>query len=84
MSKTKLIKKNLALSQKFTSFLLDNPKFTAELPNAAKYVVLSADDNELNTENQKLAQNIKKKGGKVVIVREMKKRGTGYSFTFAT
>ena len=83
MSKPKLIRKNLALSQKFTTFLLDNPKFIVDLPNTAKYIMLSADDKELNAENQKLANSIMNQGGKVVIVKEKKKHGSNISFEFA-
>lgn len=84
MSKNALIRKNLALSQKFSSFLLDHPRFVVDLPNAAKYIVLSADDDELNMENKKLANSIKSKGGKVVIVKEKKQRGAEVTFEFAT
>ncbi len=72
MSKTNIIEKNIALTQKFTHFLIQNPEFSTNTPKSGKYVIFSAEDEELNKENQIIVEEMEKSGSKVLKVKEEK------------
>ncbi len=72
MSKKKQLEKNIKLSTKFTSYVENKPDVANEISSSSQYVVLSADDKELNEMNEGIIKSLLKQGKKVVKVQETK------------
>ena len=72
MSKKKQLEKNIKLSTKFTSYVENEPDVANKISSSSQYVVLSADDKELNKMNEGIIESLLKQGKKVVKVQETK------------
>ena len=70
MSKKKQLEKNINLSTKFTSYVENKPDFADKISSSSQYVILSADDKELNDMNESIIESLLKQGKKVVKVQE--------------
>lgn len=70
MSKKKQLEKNIKLSTKFTSYVENKPDIANKISSSSQYVVLSADDKELNKMNEGIIESLLKQGKKVVKVQE--------------
>lgn len=69
MSTKKQLEKNIELSTKFTSYVENKPDIASKISSSSQYVVLSADDKELN---ESIIESLLKQGKKVVKVQETK------------
>ena len=72
MSKKKQLEKNIKLSTEFTSYVENKPDVASKISSSSQYVVLSADDKELNEMNESIIESLLKQGKKVVKVQETK------------
>ena len=70
MSKKKQLEKNINLSTKFTSYVENKPDLANKISSSSQYVILSADDKELNNMNESIIESLVKQGKKVVKVQE--------------
>ena len=70
MSKKKQLEKNINLSTKFTSYVENKPDLANKISSSSQYVILSADDKELNDMNESIIESLLKQGKKVVKVQE--------------
>lgn len=70
MSKKKQLEKNIELSNKFTSYVENKPDIASKISSSSQYVVLSADDKELNVMNESIIESLLKQGKKVVKAQE--------------
>lgn len=72
MSKKKQLEKNIKLSTKFTTYVENVPDVANKISSSSQYVILSADDKELNEMNKGIIESLLKQGKKVVKVQETK------------
>ena len=66
MGKKKQLEKNILLSTKFTSYVENKPDVANKISSSSEYVVLSADDKELNVMNESIIESLVKQGKKVI------------------
>lgn len=57
MTVTQIAKKNIALSEKFSNYIMKNPKEAAKISASASVIVIPKNDKELEAENRKLLQS---------------------------
>ncbi len=81
MSKKKQLEKNILLSTKFTSYVENEPDVANKISSSSQYVVLSADDKELNEMNEGIIESLLKQGKKVIKVQETKNPKTPWKLT---
>ena len=81
MSEQNQVKKNILLSSKFSTYLEKKPEILDKISANAEYVVLSANDKELNKMNEIIINSLKKMGKKVVKVQETGKPETPWELT---
>ncbi|MEK7581187.1 MAG: DUF5647 family protein [Patescibacteria group bacterium] len=83
MSKNTQIQKNINLSARLADYLQKNPDEVKNLKKDTSYVVFSADDEELNEENQNLIKSLLKSGKKVIEVEETKDKLKPWVFSLS-
>ena len=69
MTRQELARKNLELLEIFTQQMIEDERFAKRSPKGAAVFMLPDNDPELADANQKLAQQARKDGKKVVLVR---------------
>jgi len=72
MTMTKIAKKNIALSEKFSKYIMRNPKKAEQLAMSASIVLFPRNDKELAEENKKILKTMGKKA-EVYIAKELAK-----------
>lgn len=80
MSTKQQIEKNIKLSSKVASYIMDNPQVVSNVPEDSSYVVFSVDDQELNNRNEDLLVSLKNEGKNVVKVQETKNKAMPWNF----
>ena len=68
MTGKEIFDKNLELSTEFSRYVIANPEIGNELSPDSEIVFIVDSDPELSESNLKLANGIKKEGGKVIFV----------------
>ena len=68
MTEKELFEKNLEISSEFSRYITAHTEIGEKLPPDSEIVFLIDSDPELSKYNLKLAEGIKKEGGKVVFV----------------
>lgn len=74
------VEKNIKLSSKVASYLMENPDAVKGVPKHSTYVIFSADDQELNKKNGQLLSSLKSEGKKVIKVIETKNKTNPWNF----
>ena len=64
----RLVTRNMELSAEFSRHLFEHPELEEKIPVGAEIVLLPEFDPELKKHNLRLAREIRKEGGKVVLV----------------
>ena len=68
MRKQELFHKNLELSTEFNKYVEDHPEILDRIPDQAHLVFLTDGDIELTKTNRRIAEEIKRRGEKVIFV----------------
>jgi Family of unknown function (DUF5647) len=76
--------KNLQLMEKLTEFLLTHPEVDKQLPRDASFIILSAEDKNLNDVNDKLIPGLLEEGKHVVKAQEIKSDTNSWKFSPVT
>jgi len=82
MSYKAIVTKNSVLTLKLLEYLASHPDVKRDLPSGISYVVFSASDKELNEYNEKLVEQLKKDGKKVVKAIETKNTKNPWELNF--
>ena len=69
MTRQEQFQRNNDLFELFMQQLLENPGLTKKIPKNARVIFLPDNDPELSRANLRLAQTIRKQGGKVALVK---------------
>ena len=80
MSNKKQVEKNLKLSSRVASYIMENPDAVKKVPKNSTYVIFSVDDQELNKKNEKMIFSLKNEGKKVIKVFETKNKTNPWNF----
>ncbi len=70
MTKKIQLKKNLKLTEKLATYIIDNPSVTKGIPSNASYVFYSATDKKLNKTNDAIIKSLLNQGTAVVKAQE--------------
>ena len=81
MTKKKLIQKNIELSEKLASYILDNPSVIKGLPSNASYVFFSGSDKKLNAANSDIIKSLLSQGTAVIKAEETHNTITPWKLT---
>lgn len=73
--------KNIDLSGKFMNYVVSGKASVSNFPQGGSFVMFSAKDKTLNSANQKLVQNLTKKGQKVIKILETGNKTKPWAFT---
>jgi len=68
INKNKIIQKNLDLLNEFMKYAFEHPEVLNKIPPDAELILLPTNDIKLRAENKKMANSLRKKGKKVVVV----------------
>ena len=68
INKNKIIQKNLDLLNEFMKYAFAHPEVLNKIPPDAELILLPTNDIKLRAENKKMANSLRKKGKKVVVV----------------
>ena len=69
MTRSEIARRNLELMEMFTQEMIDNESLARQIPKGAAVFVLPSNDPDLAAANRELAQRVRKRGEKVVLVR---------------
>ena len=69
MTRSEIARRNLELMEMFTQEMIDNESLARQIPKGAAVFVLPSNHPDLAAANRELAQRVRKRGEKVVLVR---------------
>lgn len=69
MTRQEQFRRNNDLFELFMQQLLDNPALTKKIPKGAQVIFLPENDRDLSRANLRLAQTVRKQGGKVALIK---------------
>ena len=68
INKNKIIQQNLDLLNEFMKYAFEHPEVLNKIPPDTELILLPTNDIKLRAENKKMANSLRKKGKKVVVV----------------
>jgi hypothetical protein len=69
MTRQEQFRRNHDLFALFMQQVLDNPALTKKIPKGAQVIFLPENDRDLSRANRRLAQTVRKQGGKVALIK---------------